>query len=244
MFSLQELERMEEERVRALADAAQRERVMRERARHDEEERERIERRAREQAEDEARRNVERRAREEAARIEAIHRATAEAARLEVEARARAEARELERRHELELERARIASSGGGKARGAVVAALFGAVVVAGVAMAAHYGVVAPREHARATEAEAAIASRDVAIADLRVHAGATDARLRALEDEVTAVRGENDRLRADLDAARKQNGARAPAPRGPGVAPRAEVPRLDGFTSCPPGSKDPMCLR
>jgi colicin import membrane protein len=216
---------------------------MRERARRDEEERNRIERRAQEQAEDEARREVERRAREEAARIDAIHRATAEAARLEVEARAGAEAREHERRHELELERARIAS-GGAKGRGTFVAALFGAVVAAGVATAAHYGVVAPREHARATEAEAAVASRDVAIADLRAHAEATDARVRTLEDDLTTARGDSERLRADLDTARRQVVPRGSAPRWQAPVPRADPPKLDGFTSCPPGSKDPMCLR
>jgi colicin import membrane protein len=243
MFSLQELERMEEDRVRTLADAAQREHVLRERARREDEERTHVERRAQERAEDEARREVERRAREEAARIEAIHRATTEAARLEVEAKTRAEARELERRHELELERARVASAGAGKARGTLVAALFGAAVAAGVAMATHYGVVAPREHTRATEDEAAIASRDVAIANVRAHAEAMDARVRALEDEAAAARGENDRLRAELYAAHRQPAPLNPTPRGPGVAPRLGVPKLDGFTSCPPGSKDPMCL-
>jgi colicin import membrane protein len=242
MFSLQELERMEEERVRALADAAQREHLLRDRARREQEERERLGRLARERAEEDSRREVERRAREEAARIEAIHRATTEAARLEVEARARAEARELERRHELDLERARL-TSGGAKSRGTALAVLFGALIAAGVAMAAHYGVVAPRERSRATEADATIASRDVSIAELRAHADSTDARVRTLEDEVTAARAESDRLRADLEAARRQPGVRAPAPRWNGGPPRADAPRLDGFTSCAPGSKDPMCL-
>jgi colicin import membrane protein len=242
MFSLQELERMEEERVRSLAEVAQREQRMRERARQQEQELERVERLAQERAEEQALREVERRAREEAARIEAVHRAKAEAARLEVEAKARADAREAERRHELEVERARLAS-GGAKARGTLLAALFGAVVAAGVATAVHYGVVAPREHARATEAETAIASRDVAVADLRSHAGAMDARVVALEEELAGVRGENDRLRAELDAARRPPATHGPAPRWNGVIPRVDGPKLDGFTSCPPGSKDPMCL-
>ena len=242
MFSLQELERMEEERIRALADAERREHAMRESARREEVEGERIERRAREQAEDEARRDVERRAREEAARIEAIRRATMDAAHLEAQARTRAEQRELERRHELELERARGAT-GGTKARMTVLAALFGAVVAAGMAMAVHFGVVAPREHARAIQAESAIASREVAIADLRSHTNATDAQVRALQDDLAAARTEEDRLRTDLDVVRRQGTLRAPAPRRTGPATRAD-PKLDGFTSCPPGSKDPMCLR
>lgn len=241
MFSLQELERMEEERVRALADAERREHASRERARRDEEERERIELRAREQAEDEARRDVARRARAEAARIEAIHRATMEAAHLEAQARTRAEERELGRRHELELERARVAA--GGKAGVTVVAALFGSVVAAGVAMAVHFVVVAPREHARATQAESASASREVAIANLRARANATDAQVRALQDDLAAARAEDDRLRTDLDVARRQATLRAPQPRWTGPATRGDS-KLDGFTSCPAGSKDPMCLR
>jgi colicin import membrane protein len=243
MFSLQELERMEEERVRALADAAQRESVLQERARRDEEEQARAARRVQEQTEAQARLEIERRAREDAARIEAIHRATTEAARVEAQARAQAEARELERRHELELEHARVAA-GGAKARGTVLAALFGAVITAGVATAAHYGVVAPREHARATEADSALASRDVAIADLHGRAEATDARVRTLEDELAALRGENERLRADLEAEHRAPAQHGPSPRWTGVAPRADTPRLDGFTTCAPGSKDPMCLR
>jgi hypothetical protein len=240
-FSLQELERMEEERVRALADAAQRERVMQERARLDAEERERSERRAQEEAEERARREVERGAREEAARIEAIHRATTEAARVEAEAKARAEAREAERRHELELERARLAA-GGAKARGPARAAIFGVVVAAGVAMSVHYGVMAPRERARATEADAAIASRDVAIADLRAHAEATDARVRALEDDLATARADGEKLRAELDAARRPVTPHVAPSRWTGP-PRTVGPRLDGFTTCPAGSKDPLCM-
>jgi hypothetical protein len=243
MFSLRELDRMEEERVRTLAEAAERERALGERTRREAEERERQQRSAQERAEEDARREVERRAREEAARIEAIHRTTAEAARLEVEAKTRAAAREQEQRHELELERTRL-GTGGARTRGTLAAGLFGAVVAGGVAMAAHYGVTVPREHARATEAESALASRDVTIADLRANAGVADARARALEGDLTAARAQADRLRDELEAARKAPVAHVATPRMPGQAPRIEGPRLDGFTSCPPGSKDPMCLR
>jgi colicin import membrane protein len=241
MFSLQELARMEEERVRLGAEAAERERAAHDRERVEAEERSRAEQEATARAEAEARREVERRAREEAARIEAIHRASLEGARVEAEARARAEERERERRHEVELERARAAGRGG--ARGAAVAAVFGAVVAAGVALAVHYGVVAPKERGRAAEASAEIASRDVAIGDVRSHAEATEARLRALEGDLAAARAENDRLRADLEAARHPGGRTVPS-HGPVVPPQPHPgPRLDGFTVCPPGSKDPLCL-
>jgi hypothetical protein len=243
MFSLQELERMEAERVRALADAAERERALSRHRQREAEERVRAEHEAREHAETERRRAVEQRAREEAARIEAIHRAAVEAARVEAEAKARSDAREIERRHELELERERVASSGTpGRASAAMT--LFGGVVAGGIAMAAHFGVVAPREHARATEADAAIASREVAIADLRRQGESTDARLRSLEGDLQTIRAENDELRRELQAASRTTGPRNAPPRRTGAPSRAEPPALNGFTTCAPGSKDPMCVR
>jgi colicin import membrane protein len=240
MFSLQELARMEEERVRQSAEAVERERATLARERHEADERMRAEADAIARAEEEARREVERRAREEAARIEAIHRASIEGARVEAEARARAEEVERVRRHELELERVRQARPSG--ARQAGVAAAFGALLAAGVAMAVHFGVVAPKERAQAAEASAQIASRDVAVADLQRHAEETEGRVRTLEQDLAAARSENEKLRKQLDGVR-------PAPATPhgfgphgGPAPTA-APRMDGFTSCPAGSKDPMCF-
>jgi colicin import membrane protein len=243
MFSLQELARMEEQRVREAAEAAHREHAAHERARRDAEEQARRDLEARDREEAQARREVERRAREEAARIEAIHRAATEAARLESEAKTMREARELERRHELELERVRLATKGTGT-KGTFVAAAFGAIVTAGVAMALHFGVVAPRERSRGTMADAALASRDVAIADLRSRAEAADARVRSLEEELGTTKGEVDRLRSALDAARRASGPRTPGPRWTGTGPRNDSPKLDGFAACAPGSKDPMCLQ
>jgi colicin import membrane protein len=240
MFSLQELERMEEQRVRALHDAAQRDRAAEERARHDAEERTRSERAAQDHAKAEARREVERRAREEAARIEAIHLAATEAARIAAEAKALADARELERRHELDVLRER-AAAGRPRRRETVVAGLLGAIAAAGMGLAIQYGVALPREHTRAAAADAAIASRDVTIADLRSLAAAADTRARSVEADLAAARVDNEQLRAERDATRRLPTAHAPASR---ATPRAETPRLDGFTTCPPGSKDPMCMR
>ncbi|HEY8041857.1 MAG TPA: hypothetical protein VIF15_18765 [Polyangiaceae bacterium] len=242
MFSLQELSRMEEERVRTLEEESARERAMRERSEREAEQRARSEREAHARAEEEARREVERRAREEAARIEAIHRAAVEAARAAAEARVHADERERARRHELELEQARVSARPGG-AKGAAMAAAFGAVVAAGVAMALHFGVVAPREQARAAQASAEIASRDVTLTELRARADATEARVRSLEDDLAAARTANGELRADLAAATRTPPPRSGGWHGQAGPPRNDVPHLDGFTTCPPGSKDPLCL-
>ena len=233
---------MEEERVRAAADAAHRDRILKERAAREAEERERREREARDRAEALALAEVERRAREEAARIEAIHRATVETARTEAEAKARAAARELERRHELELERAH-ATSAGARTRGVVLSAVFGVVVAGGVAVALHYGVVVPNERVRATEADGAMASRDVVIADLRAREQTSEARLHVLEEDAITARAENERLRSELEVARRSSPLHVAPRSSTAVLPNVPPP-LNGFATCPPGSKDPMCLR
>ena len=241
IFSLRGLERMEEERVRAQALESDRAREARERARHEAQDRARLEREQRERIEAEARREVEHRAAEEAARIEAIHWASIEGARAYAEAKARADERERMRMHELEIERARALAPRGG-VRSLAVSALFGMAVSAGIAMAVHFGVVGPRDRARVAEARRQVASRDVEIEELRSHAGAADVRVRALADELSASQSENARLRSALDAVRHP-GPAAPTGHGPGVGPRHDMPGLDGFTSCPPGSQDPLCL-
>jgi hypothetical protein len=183
--------------------------------------------------------------REEAARDEAVVRAAAEAARVEAEARARADARELERRHEMQLELARRKRNAASRsrAREAGLAALVGALIAGGAATAVHYGLVVPREQARATEDAAAIASRDTTLAEGQARAETTEARVRTLEDELAAAGVENAQLRKEADALRKATASDPPAQRWTGPA-RADIPTLNGFTSCAPGSKDPMCLR
>jgi colicin import membrane protein len=244
IFSLRELERMEEERVRSQAQAAAFEGEARERALREAHELVRLETETRERQEAEARRDVEQRAREEAARIEAIRLAGVEAARAAAEAQARADERERERRHELEVERSRAMGQGRGL-RGTAGAAAFGVVVAAGVAMAIHFGLVAPRARAGAAEASAELASRDVAIQDLRAQAAATETRMHGLEGDVAAARGDGDKLRADLETARRACvPAAAPHPLASGPsAPHPATQRLDGFTSCPAGSRDPLCV-
>ncbi|HEY1697109.1 MAG TPA: hypothetical protein VGG39_33345 [Polyangiaceae bacterium] len=245
LFSLEELARMEEERVRGVADAERRARLARQRADEEVRARARRDEDARQLAAAEALREVERRAREEAARIESIHRGATEAARVEADAKTRLEARESERRHERELERIRATSRGGGT-RATIAAAAFGAVVACGAALALHLGVAVPHERASAAAAADGIASRDVAIADLREREAAAEVRAKSFEDDLAAARDENVRLHADLDAARRPSGP-GPLPttrHGPGTAHHADGPRLDGFTQCAAGSKDPLCLQ
>jgi hypothetical protein len=116
--------------------------------------------------------------------------------------------------------------------------------VTTAVALALYLGIATPREHAASARAAADVASRDQTIADLRARADAIDARARALEADLASARAAATSLQSQLDEANRrvaQRGGRAPL--GPAPA-RSGGPRLDGFTTCPPGSKDPLCLR
>jgi colicin import membrane protein len=240
--SLQELARMEEERVRALAVAG--ECVRREAAEREQAEREEA---ARTREEDE------RRAREEAARIEGLRFGAIEAARMEAELKASAQARALERSHELEveharalvrnreldLEHARAADRRARTTRSVLVGGL-SALLVA-VAAALYLGVLAPRQRARDAEAAAQIASRDESIADLKTRAGAAEARALTLEGDLRGALKELERLRS-IEA---PHGADSHPLRGsPGrSSTQRSGPVLDGFTTCPQGSQDPLCM-
>jgi fused signal recognition particle receptor len=243
LFSLQELSRMEEERVRAQAEASARQRAEAERALRQAEEKERGEQAARERAEAEARLRAEQQVREEVARVEAIRLAATDAARISAEASARAEERERERRHELELARARATARAGGALRTAVAAAV-GAACALGAAAAAYGGRVMPREQARAAQARADLASRDQTSDQLRAKLDAAGERAASLENELTITRAANRRLQSDVDDAKRQltRAYRARPPVTGGHAVRDDLPPLD-LPTCPPGSLDPLCL-
>jgi hypothetical protein len=117
-------------------------------------------------------------------------------------------------------------------------------VLAGGAALALHVAVAVPHERASTAAAAEGIASRDVAIADLREREAAAEARAKGFEGDLAATRDENTRLRADLEAAHHPSGSNpAPTHHGPGPG-HTEGPRLDGFTRCAPGSKDPLCLQ
>jgi hypothetical protein len=241
LFSLQELARMEEERVRGLAEAEERERATRIRATREAEERARREALERENAEMEARAEVARRAREEAARLEAIRLAALEGARIEAEAKLAREAREQEVRAALARERNPASAPDRGTGR-MFLAVAFGATVAAGVAVAAYLGVAVPRDQARAATLGAELASRDVTVSELRRQADELRARVQSLDEELAVERAEEGRLRSEIAGLHRAPGGHAPAARFTAPA-RDDSRKLDGFTACPPGSQDPLCL-
>jgi colicin import membrane protein len=242
LFSLQELARMEEERVSAQARAVSAVQEAARRAAHEAEARAREAAEAEERAREEARRAIERQAREEAAKAQAFREAATEAARAEAFARVQADERQKERQHAIEV--AQVQASALGARRTAAVAAILAAVVTGGLAMAAHFGVAAPAARAALAQARDETATRDQTIDQLRTRVSAGEARERALQVDLAGVRDENTRLRADLDGLKSRMiGGHGPGRVMPGPSKRPDR-TLDGFATCAPGVNDPMCAR
>jgi colicin import membrane protein len=242
LFSLQELARMEEERVRTQARAESAARETARRAAEEAETRAREAAEAEQRAREEARREIERQAREEAARVQAIREAAAEAARAEAFARVQAQEREKDRLHAIEV--ARVQASARGPRAAAALSGCLGALLAAGIGMVVYFGVAAPAARAALAGARSEVASRDQTIDQLRLRAGASEASERALQVDIAALRDENTRIRADLDGLRSRVQGAHPSRHGVPAPTKRPDRTLDGFTPCPPGVNDPMCVR
>jgi hypothetical protein len=236
-FSLLELARLEEERVKKEARDL---RCAREaalaRARAEEKEREGEARRA-----ETARREEEERKREQDARLDAMQRALVERAIAEAEGRARAEDRERARAHELTLERVRhdpllrrykrLAAMGGFLAGSALVA---NTVVYASVWR--------PQAERRVSFAIGQLADSQKTVRELRTHSEEDGRTIAGLKSELEDTRSEARTAVRDLDEARAQLARLAP-PKGHGTVQHPPPPRLTGPLSdeCA-GSHDPLC--
>jgi hypothetical protein len=240
LFSLEELAHMEEQRVRAQAEAAERERAAAEAASRQVLEQARAEQQAREEAAARRRDEAERLARSEAARAEAMRLAAVESARASVEASVRERERERARVHELEMARTERGRSRA--ARAAVAGAIGG--VVAGAAIVA--SVLVPRMTRQSAEARLEQVAQLDAIGELRAKLGAADARMADLDRELAAERDAKSLLAGELDAARR-HAPKTPVNKPPshpgGTGDQPVDPRL-ALPLCAPGSLDPMCIR
>jgi colicin import membrane protein len=242
LFSLQELARMEDERVREQARAESAAREAARRAVEEAEARAREAAEADERAGELARREIERQAREEAARVQAIRDAATEAARAEAFARVQAQEREKDRQQSIEM--ARVQASARGSRVAAAVAGCLGALVAAGIGMAVYFGVAAPAARAALAGAGSELASRDQTIDQLRMRVSAGEASERALQMDIAALRDENSRLQAELAGSRSRVQGAHPSGRGVPATTKRPDRSLDGFSTCAPGVNDPMCVR
>jgi hypothetical protein len=230
---------MEEQRVRAQTEAAERERAAAEAAARQVLERARAEERAREETAARRRDEAERLARSEAARAEAMRVAAVESARASVETSARERERERARVHEIEI--ARIVRGRSPAGRAALAGAIGG--VVAGAAIVA--SVLLPRMTRQSAEARQEQLAQLDTIGEVSAKLGVADGRIADLERDLAAERDAKSLLAAELDAARRHaanaTGSKSPS-RGPVSGHPPSDPRLD-LPACPPGSLDPMCV-
>lgn len=203
-FSLSELMKLEDERLREL----QQERVAREesaaRERADSERRRREEADAAERAAADARERARQAELELVARREAMQKAVVEQSRLEVEVRARAEERELERKHELELQRLRMAGKTG--QLGSLAGATFlGGAVMLCVTLAVHFAVVKPSNEHRLAELQMNVVGESTRAEELVREIGEQKRTKEGLERTVSSQAQEIEQL--------KSRCAKAPAP-------------------------------
>lgn len=227
-FSLNELLRIEAERVegakqaevgrRRAAESATREAALRAEA----------EAKARADAEARSRAETERAERDEHARREAMQRAIIEQARLDVDARTRSEERELERRHELALAalRAEEKRSQLGTILGGTV---LGAGLALAVAAAVHFTAIRPAHERRLAELGLAVTAAELRAGDL-------ERRLEASERDAAALRA-----RPTEASPPSPSTPRAPATATPRTPTRRAAPVPTGPDPCV-GSRDPLC--
>jgi len=220
-FSLEELRKLEDERVAGEArERAAREQAMVD-ARVEAARRERAEEAAKARAEEEAIAQRQRAELEAMARREAMQKATVEQARLEVEARTRADERERERRHELELMTRRTAEP---KPTG--IGALLGATGLGGglmlaVTLVIHFGVTQPANERRFSEldlragtAEQKVIEADKKLDDQRRQIKVLERSKVALEDQIRDLQAAANAQKAPVTG--RSGGGHAPTPPRP----------------------------
>jgi hypothetical protein len=116
----------------------------------------------------------------------------------------------------------------------------------AGAATASCFALLSARAQARAGAASTELATRDGTIRDLRATAEATQGRLQTADEALASMHAARDRVQAELDDVPRQAGHRTAGPRTNAAAGQTHgtETKLDGFTTCAAGSKDPMCIR
>ncbi|AUX47216.1 carbohydrate-binding protein [Sorangium cellulosum] len=237
LFSLKQLMRLEDQRLREEREAAQRRALAEQEARRALERQALAEEEARLRAEEERRRREEAAAREEAARLEAIRAAAVEKARVEAEQRARIEALEKQQEHERSL--AALAGDAQRRRLRRLVAAgsALGALVTAAT-LGLYLGKIRPdAERARAEHA-ATRAQHERRLAELEGDLAARERQIRDLSLAYQTVRSEAEKaeLQRKLNEARRDRDViqgritRPPAQPPPKVEP------------CVCNEGDPMC--
>lgn len=230
-FSLQELLKIEDERLGEQRRATAEREANAARTREEEARRKSAESEAQARKEAEDRANAARAELDELARREAMQKAVVEQARLEVEVRARTEERERERAHEIAIERLRSEAKGGSVSLGSLsFAAGLGAGIMLAVVLAVHFLVMKPAADRRVAELEGQLAGALAQRGELS----------RQIEEQRRAVA---DRERRLADALHELETARAKPPTPSAPSPGGPPMKWKPGPTAPAQAPEPDCL-
>jgi len=210
LFSLNELQRLEAERVREEREVAQA-RVMAEEKAKEEAARREMEKaaqKAQEEAQRKAREEAEKRA--EAARLEAIRLAAVEKARIEAEAAARLEMMKKAEEHERHLV-ALKEDEKKKKLKRALISSVIGAVVLLGGGAGIYFGKIVPDTQAQLTQQQAEINRKAEEAARLKAELDKNGKRIEDAEARLLEAR-----RKAAEEATANQNDTKEVRPKGP----------------------------
>lgn len=238
IFSLQELMRMEQDRISD--QERERERQQREREQA-EREAQRLAALAQEQKlrqEEQQRRSEEARAREEAARIEAMQQAILESERVRAIEQARKVQTEHERVHSLELERAVLALSRR-RVRTALVGVSVTACLLLGSSSVAWFGVLLPEAERRVASLQDRAARIEQDNDGLKRKLETTSASMDRLVEQLRTSETARGTLSARLDEAERELDRLGKKPSSSGAASGPKPPPSGPVCSNP---LDPMC--
>lgn len=199
LFSLKQLQSLEETRVREEEEAAKARALAEKRAAEEAERRiaEELSAKKRIEAERAAREEAERRAEE--ARIEAIRVAAVERAKAEAEVAARVEAMRIAEEHERAL--AALGADQQKQRLGrAVKLGVAGSIVVFAAALGLYFGKIKPEAEARLRAQQADIAATDEEAERLRKEVAQRDARIREAERALAAANEQSAKSRAPTE--------------------------------------------
>ncbi len=239
LFSLQELMRLEQDRIQQEEEDKRRRAENEVRAREDAERRAREDEQNRLRAEEERRRIDDQRRREEAARLEALRQGEVERARVAAEEQARLEAMRQEQAHALEVARLKQDKH---KKNLTIGIAAIAATLVIGASVGGYFWNKSSEE-AHATQARLEEEKRQQEVDKRRLEAMLDEQQRRVDEliGKLSAAQNDADRSRIQKelqDAQREKQRIRGQIHQGPGDRPAGNTPR----PPCTCAKGDPLC--
>ena len=239
-FSLDELRKLEDERLKEEEAAARRKQEEVRLAREAEDARRREDEQRRLREVEARRQDEERRSREEEVRLAAIRDGALQQAKLLAASEIRVAEAERRREHEAVLDRLRRDAEVRGLRRGTAFGGALGVVMLVVLAVG-YFGWLRPAVAHTEAVAAAAAADREALRAEMAKKDAATKEQIDGLAGALAAARAENDRLHDQLDAkCARHGGPSAPSGGRSHTSSGAPATSAGAGDGCRPG--DPLC--